>query len=694
MNTLAIKNPCPNCGQPLPEGAALGLCPKCLLAGVAAATEAVPPIPEPSAPPIEIVRTAFPKLEIIDMIGMGGMGVVYKARQPQLDRLVALKLLPASLAADPAFTERFNREARLLARLNHPNIVAVYDFGQTGGFFFLMMEFVDGVNLRQAMAAGRFTPAQALEVVPKVCEALQFAHEEGILHRDIKPENILLDAKGRVKIADFGIAKLVGDRKEATLTASKLAVGTPHYMAPEQFERPQEVDQRADIYSLGVVFYEMLTGELPIGRFAPPSHKSPVDSHVDEAVLRALEKERERRYRSASEMKTRVEGLSTGTGAPSAPLIQESPESSNAKWSKKAVAGVVMAGLSLPILCLLGIPMGLWLLAGMRGGIGGMEIIMLAVFGLVAAGLLVGASILGSIALSDIRRSAGVLRGRGFAVCAALCGPLLLVSGMLLFLIFFLAAHVAPNALPGTQLVVLPLSVLLIFVLDTYVASFAWRWAGGPGGRARFGMLLALIPCGMMAITVPALIVFVTIWLPALMKARTGSPGAPAAASHAAKSGYEVDFTLPPNQVAVFEVVARTNRALVPLPELGMYWVNSSDQPGAGTFVWADNPNDRGLDGRPRWRFGIISTNGNTLAEGLGVPRPPPGFSSTIDAWVALQANDEKVLGLPPGDASRPGYGLRIRTLPVDPQPGVRRQATGFGTNWVEMMAENPSPRR
>src|SRR4029434_1066198 len=166
----------------------------------------------------------------------------------------------------------------------------------TENFYYLMMEFVDGVNLRQAMKAGRFSPGEALSIVPKVCEALQYAHEQGILHRDIKPENILLDAKGRVKIADFGIAKLVGeDRPNLTLTNTGAALGTPHYMAPEQLESPADVDHRADIYSLGVVFYELLTGELPIGRFAPPSRKSSVDPRVDEVVLRTLEKERDER---------------------------------------------------------------------------------------------------------------------------------------------------------------------------------------------------------------------------------------------------------------------------------------------------------------------------------------------------------------------------------------------------------------
>ena len=246
------------------------------------------------------------------------MGAVYKARQPKLDRLVALKILTRSRAADAAFAERFTREGRVLARLSHPGIVSVHDFGQADGFFYLLMEYVDGVNLRQAMRAGKFTPAEALAVVPKICEALQFAHNEGILHRDIKPENILLDSKGRVKIADFGIAKLVGEKDAAAgITESGARLGTPHYMAPEQIEKPADVDHRADIYSLGVVFYEMLTGELPIGRFAAPSQKSAADPRLDEVVFRTLEKEPSRRPQSAGELKTQVETIS-GQPAPDA----------------------------------------------------------------------------------------------------------------------------------------------------------------------------------------------------------------------------------------------------------------------------------------------------------------------------------------------------------------------------------------
>src|SRR5262245_53070183 len=309
MSDTVKLNQCPKCGAPIPAQAPQGLCPKCVLVGAAAATEAaVPATATSEIPSLQRVAAAFPQLEILELIGRGGMGFVFKARQPHLDRWVALKLLPDKLARDPRFAERFNREGRVLARLNHPNIVSIYDFGMTEHFYFLLMEFVDGVNLRQAMQAGRFSPGEALSIVPRICEALQYAHEQGILHRDIKPENILLDARGQVKIADFGIAKLVGDDKpEVALTATGAALGTPHYMAPEQLEKPSEVDHRADIYSLGVVFYEMLTGELPIGRFAAPSSKTPVGAAVDEVVFRTLEKDRERRYQSAGDVKTQVE---------------------------------------------------------------------------------------------------------------------------------------------------------------------------------------------------------------------------------------------------------------------------------------------------------------------------------------------------------------------------------------------------
>jgi len=316
---MAETKACPKCGAELPDNAPSGICPKCLMqAGleseqdVGSAAEMnpttlwsgfVPPEPEDLA-------KFFPQLEILELLGKGGMGAVYKARQPGLDRLVAVKILPPEIGSDPAFTERFTREARALAKLTHQNIVSIFDFGQADGLYYFMMEYVDGANLRHVIETGAIKPEEALAIVPQICEALQFAHDEGIVHRDIKPENILVDKQGRVKIADFGLAKLLGKAPaEVTLTGTHQAMGTLHYMAPEQMQGAAAVDHRADIYSLGVVFYEMLTGELPMGRFEPPSKKVQIDVRLDEVVLRSLESTPDRRYQHASDVKTDVESI-------------------------------------------------------------------------------------------------------------------------------------------------------------------------------------------------------------------------------------------------------------------------------------------------------------------------------------------------------------------------------------------------
>ncbi len=318
---------CPRCGAPDNQVVSGGLCPACLLKQVALGTGADSFSAEPWAPPERsALASAFPHLAIIELIGRGGMGAVYKARQKSLGRFVALKILSPQHAANPSFAERFSREARAMAELNHPNIVTVHDFGQAGEFYFLLMEHVDGVNLRQAMQAGRLRPPQALAIVPSICEALQFAHDHGVVHRDIKPENLLLDQSGRVKIADFGIARITGAEPEIDSSAAspeaegltqESVLGTPHYMAPEQSARPAQVDHRADIYSLGVVLYELLTGELPLGRFEPPSHKVHIDVRLDSIVLRALERTPELRYQTIGEMRAQVETVVNDSGPPS-----------------------------------------------------------------------------------------------------------------------------------------------------------------------------------------------------------------------------------------------------------------------------------------------------------------------------------------------------------------------------------------
>jgi serine/threonine protein kinase len=319
---MSQETRCSNCDTPLSAGSPGRLCPKCLLKQGLAANTAGFTADEPEAsarwspPEPEELAARFPELEILELIGRGGMGAVYKARQKNLDRLVALKILPPEIGRDPAFAERFAREAQALARLSHPHIVAIHDFGQRDGLFFFLMEYIDGLNLRQLLDSGTVAPKEALAIVPQICDALQFAHDQGIVHRDIKPENILLDRRGQVKIADFGLAKLMGRAADAEAVTEKV-MGTPQYMAPEQVEHPKDVDHRADIYSLGVVFYQMLTGELPLGRFEPPSHKVLIDVRLDEVVLRALEKEPGRRYQQASQVKTEVETIvETSAGRP------------------------------------------------------------------------------------------------------------------------------------------------------------------------------------------------------------------------------------------------------------------------------------------------------------------------------------------------------------------------------------------
>jgi len=359
---MTEKNRCPQCGAELPADAPQESCPQCLMklglptgANVekAVASESTNGVPTSATPPGGFVppkpaelAAQFPQLEIIELLGQGGMGAVYKARQKQLDRLVALKILPPEVGRTEAFAERFTREARSLAKLSHPRIVSVHDFGHTeDGLYYFIMEFIDGTDLRHVIQSGALSATEALAIVPQVCDALQFAHEEGIVHRDIKPENILLDKKGRVKIADFGLAKLLDKPATVyTLTQAGQRMGTPHYMAPEQIEHPGQVDHRADIYSLGVVFYEMLTGELPLGMFAPPSQKVQVDVRLDRVVLHSLEKEPERRYQHASEVKSDVEVISAGPKAP----IQSTPRAPapvKRRLSRAAIVGACWAPL-------------------------------------------------------------------------------------------------------------------------------------------------------------------------------------------------------------------------------------------------------------------------------------------------------------------------------------------------------------
>jgi serine/threonine protein kinase len=261
-------------------------------------------------PTVEEAARLFPNYQVVDVLGRGGMGAVYKAIQKALDRVVAIKLLPLEISIDRDFADRFVREARTMAKLNHPNIVSVFDFGTTTeGHLYFVMEFVEGTTLHHLIKSTGLKPVQALELIVNVCEALQYAHGEGVVHRDIKPANVLVDTKGRVKVADFGLARVDAPTSEQWgQTMTGMVLGTPDYMAPEQ-KSGSRVDHRADIYSLGVMLYEMLCGQVPQGIFDPPSQRVTVDERIDQVVIRAMQQEPDRRYANTGEMKTEVENI-------------------------------------------------------------------------------------------------------------------------------------------------------------------------------------------------------------------------------------------------------------------------------------------------------------------------------------------------------------------------------------------------
>ena len=640
---------CPKCQAPVPEEAPQGLCPKCLLAVVSAPTEAGVRAEAPSIPSLESVAAAFPQLKIVEFIGKGGMGLVYKARQPHLDRLVALKLLPQKPDSDPTFGERFTREARVLARLNHPNIVAVYDFGRVEGFFFLAMEFVDGVNLRQAMRAGRFTPAQALALVPRICDALQYAHDEGVLHRDIKPENLLLDVRGRVKIADFGIAKLLGDNQDLTLTASGAAIGTPHYMAPEQFEHPHEVDQRADIFSLGVVFYEMLTGELPLGRFAPPSEKADVDARIDQIVMRTLEKERERRFQSAGEVKTRVENVTAnplpaepsrggqhnpqnpagpGTpGGPPPPSISGGGTSGErpGRPSRRAFAGLVLAGLSL--MCLLLVL--LILSAGHAHG-GGI-VVLLLLFALPAtAGTWLGWSALHKYKVAPVDS-----KHLWFARISALLWPLFLCD-IAMFLILILSVRNLELHLFHMNAPVL--TVFAGFVALAGIAALNWslgrdwvkRWRSDPLAVPFEGLMAGASRTRRVAVGATGLmVVFILSTLLVHLRRSAEPPQETILAQPTSPPGYGVPMGLPPGNDWTYQ-----SRLSVPagyvLTLTATLWSNQIPvKVGAPSSAFIISPPLHGTHGHVAWRL----LGNQALADGA-----PLEFSVGLDQHPELEA--------------------------------------------------------
>ena len=295
---------CKTCGGRIEEANANASCPRCLLRmGIDEPTIAQE-LQRFDLPTPQQLDTAIPRLNVIDLIAHGGMGAVYRARQTELDRIVAVKVLPAELSRNQIFAERFAQEARTLASLNHPNIVTIHDSGIANGWCYIVMEHGEGITLRDAISQNAISPEHALELVPELCDALKAAHRQGIVHRDIKPENILLSRDGFAKIADFGIAKLLSNAGESEFNA-----GTRRYMAPEQIFGNSDIDHRADIYSLGVVFYELLTGKVPGENFVPPSETAEIDQRLDLVIRKTLERRPELRYQDVREIAEELEKL-------------------------------------------------------------------------------------------------------------------------------------------------------------------------------------------------------------------------------------------------------------------------------------------------------------------------------------------------------------------------------------------------
>jgi hypothetical protein len=315
-----------------------------------------------------MIGSTLKHYRIVDKLGQGGMASVYRADDLRLDRQVALKVLPPDLASDPRRIERFEREAKAVAALNHPNIVTIYSVEEADGIHFLTMELVDGRSLAESIPEGGLEPARFLELARPLLAAVAAAHRRGIVHRDIKPANVMVNSEGVVKLLDLGLAKLDGatgglDSGEETLTAEGRVIGTVPYMAPEQLTgRP--IDHRIDIYALGVLFHEMLTGRRPfradstaelisaILRDPPPrlaESRSSLPRGLEEAVDRCLEKQPHYRFQSAEELAEAVDEAEAGLGVSASREVWEAPGREPGRRAARRSRWLPAAGLGLAL---------------------------------------------------------------------------------------------------------------------------------------------------------------------------------------------------------------------------------------------------------------------------------------------------------------------------------------------------------
>ena len=299
---------------------------------------------QPWQPPsLAELQALLPAYQFLALIGHGGMGAVFKAVQLSLNRPVAIKVLPADLMedADANFAARFRQESLTMAKLTHPGIVSVFESGESGGLLYIVMEFVDGTDVARMIAGeGKIAPELATKLLTQVCNALHYAHQNGVVHRDIKPANLLLTRDGTVKIADFGLAKH-DDATLLGLTKTNVAIGTPDFLAPEAWTPNTPLDGRADVYALGVTLYQMLTGEMPRGLWKMPSVKAGVDPRFDAIIDRAMQPDRATRYQSSAELRRDLE------------LIQREPHGAaeaRRVWRRRVGMGVAAGAILVTIL--------------------------------------------------------------------------------------------------------------------------------------------------------------------------------------------------------------------------------------------------------------------------------------------------------------------------------------------------------
>jgi tRNA A-37 threonylcarbamoyl transferase component Bud32 len=379
MNMKTIQL-CRQCGKPLPPDALLGLCPECLMkAGMPVPKSTIAVAPNAFVESAETETKEFVAgtrlgyigdYELLEEIARGGMGVVYKARQSSLKRIVAVKMIRSGEQAGEKEIKRFHTEAEAAAQLQHPGIVAIHEIGEHEGRHYFSMDFVDGKNLAQIGNGKPISPRSAAEWLKAITEAVQYAHQRGVLHRDLKPQNIMLDAAGRPRVTDFGLAKNLGS--DSTLTNTGAVMGSPCYMSPEQARgRNDLIGPATDVYSLGAILYELLTGQPPFRGKTPIETMSQVVNDdpprprslnpnaavdLETICLKCLEKDPVRRYPTARELEADLGRFLEGEP------VQAQPANAfrrTVSWFRRH-RWVLSAAVSALILTLAGLAFGLW----------------------------------------------------------------------------------------------------------------------------------------------------------------------------------------------------------------------------------------------------------------------------------------------------------------------------------------------